>query len=35
MLKGLELVHSAGPLLAAGIDGITHLDLLIDATVKR
>ena len=34
MLKGLELVHSAGPLLAAGIDGITHLDLRIDATVE-
>ena len=34
MLKGLELIHSAGPLLAAGIDGITHLDLRIDATVE-
>ena len=33
-MKGLELIDSAGPLLAAGIDGITHLDLSIDATVE-
>ena len=34
MLKGLEFIDSAGPLLASGIDGITHLDLRIDATVE-
>ena len=34
MLKGLELVDSAGSLLAAGIDGITHQDLSIDASVE-
>ena len=34
MLKGLKFVDSAGSLLAAGINGIAHLDLGIDATVE-
>ena len=34
VLESLEFVDSAGSLLAAGINGITHLDLRIDATVE-
>ena len=33
-MKGLELIDSAGPLRAARIDGVAHLDLRIDATVE-
>ena len=34
MLRGLEIIDSAGPLLAAGIDGIAHRDLLIEAAIE-
>ena len=34
VLKGLELIDSAGPLLAAVVDGVTHLDLRSDAAVE-
>ena len=33
-MKGLELIDSAGPLRAARIDGVAHLDLRIDAAVE-
>ena len=34
MLKGFELIDSAGPLLAEVIDDVTHLDLRIDVAVE-
>ena len=34
VLKGIGFIDSAGSLLAAGIHGIVHLDLRIDAAIE-